>query len=248
MTVPRIAALTNRGRQRPENQDAVMAARAGAYTLIAVADGLGGLANGAVASRHAMSRVRTAFRSEEPSDPLERIVAALEAANGEFVEVANGEPEKAMGTTAVGILFGPAGTATFNIGDSRAYLLREGILRQLTDDHSVAADRMREGLLNPEEIATDPRRNQLTRCVGVDAAFGLDTTEPGPPLPGDRYLVCSDGLYGCVPDDEIARILVGANDPLEAAARLVEAANGAGGPDNISAGLAFLDEGEVTPR
>ncbi len=242
MTGPRIAALTNRGRQRPENQDAVMAARVGPYTLIAVADGLGGLANGAVASRHTMSRVRTAFRGEEPSDPLDRIVAALEIANTEFVEVANGEPEKAMGTTAVGILLGPARTATFNIGDSRAYRLRQGTLSQLTDDHSVAADRMREGLLAPDEIAHDPRRNQLTRCVGVDAAFGLETAEAGPPSPGDRYLVCSDGLYGSIPDDEIARIVGAATDPLEAVARLVDAANQAGGPDNISAGLAFFDE------
>lgn len=243
MVLPHIAVLTNRGRQRTENQDAVLALRFGdgQQMLLAIADGLGGLANGAVASRHALQRIRQALVTLDSESPIERIVAALGNANSEFVQAAEGDSQKTMGTTAVGLLFNSAGVLSYNIGDSRAYRLRDGVLQQLTQDHSVGADLVRQGLLTPDELSSDPRRNQLTRCVGVEPDFEPDIVGPAPVASRDRYLVCSDGLYGPLREEEIARLVEAAPDPLSACARLIDAANAAGGPDNISAGLAFFE-------
>lgn len=242
MTPPRLAVLTHRGLQRQENQDAVLANSPGddRGAVLVVADGLGGLANGALASRHATQRVRAAIRACEHDELFDCVVKALESSNGELVEAAEGAPEKALGTTVVGLYLSGDHCTAFHMGDSRAYLLRDGELSALTEDHNVAAARLREGFITAEEAAIDPGRHQVTRCLGVDAEFNLEVGEPITLRSGDRLLICSDGLHGPVDDARIARLLARAETPLAAAASLVRAALSEGAPDNVSAGIAFI--------
>jgi protein phosphatase len=234
-------AYTHVGKKRTRNEDAILALalpRQGEH-LLAVADGLGGLANGAAASNHALRRVRVAALRCEHDSARSCVEAALEVANQELVRFAEGDPTKALGTTFVGVLTQGATFVVLHIGDSRAYLLRSGELKQLTQDHSVVAEKVRVGILSAEEAAASPERNQVTRCIGVDEAFELEVAAASPLAAGDRLLTCSDGLHGPVSDADIARLLQGAPAPLRAARDLVAAALAAGAPDNVSVALAF---------
>jgi protein phosphatase len=138
-----------------------------------------------------------------------------------------------MGTTMTLVTLSPEGTATFaHVGDSRAYLFRGGDLRQVTRDHTVAAEYVAMGRITPEEAPTHPHRHKLTRTLGLTRFVDVDVEEV-PLEPGDRIVLCSDGLTEMVGDPEIAKAL---EDPTaeEATWRLIDLANGAGGVDNIS--------------
>lgn len=241
----RFALLSHPGirRQGKPNEDGILGLRLPGRdeTVIAVADGLGGLAHGAVASAHVLRRMRAALQDCSGESPLTCIVPALEQANRDLVDFAGGDPAKALGTTIVGLVIEPERFIPFHMGDSRAYALRAGSnLEQVTADHSVVAERVRRGLMTAAEAAESPERNQITRCLGVDPEFELEVGDPGALEPGMRLLVCSDGLHGPVSADQIATLLAYGDDPLAIARQLVLAAIRNGGPDNISVGVAVV--------
>ena len=203
--------------------------------IFAVADGMGGHLGGEVASLTAIEALRRSFSPEEGPEGLER---AIGVANEAVVTESNTTADlRDMGTTlAVVALVDADGDellAVGNIGDSRIYLLRDGELSQLTDDHSLPEELFRRGQLTKEEAAVDPRRNIVTRVLGPSFGEGPDIQNLVPYV-GDRVLICSDGLYNEVDDDDIAHALRTIGDPTDAARALVDLANDHGGGDNIS--------------
>lgn len=223
------AVASHRGRVRPNNQDTPYPSASGksdgTSVIVAVADGMGGAAGGEVASATAMQvAVSTA------GTPEERIRAANRAVFSEARE----RPDLAgMGTTITLALLGEDGTADFgHVGDSRAYLLRGKKMEQLTEDHTIVAEWVAIGAISAEDAKTHPRRGMLTRSVGVAPEVKIDEFTLDL-VPGDRLILCSDGLSGMINDEAIHGI--GGDGTVEEAAwALVEAANLAGGHDNVT--------------
>jgi protein phosphatase len=239
----RHAAATDTGLVRQSNQDALFADD----TLAIIADGMGGHAAGEVAAAMAIDIVRRGFQ-ESPN--VEGLVEAIQDANLEVVTDAREHPEHfGMGTTVIAVavtydLAGVASPTLVHVGDSRAYQLRDGALRQLSEDHSVAEEWVRMGRLTPEEAAVHPRRHQLTRGVGVEDTIAIDVTSINA-LPGDRILLCSDGLSNELDADTLARLSSAPNGLEFAVESLVSAAKVAGGHDNITVILLEFDEVNV---
>jgi protein phosphatase len=240
------ASLTDVGRRRPSNQD-VFGGRlvASGARLMIVADGMGGHAGGATASRLAVEAVETALEDSSEA-PGEALRAAMEAANARVYEqAANDVSLRGMGTTGVAMLFHPDGTAWLaNVGDSRAYRLRDGQFEQLSLDHSLVAEMERRGLITAEEAKHHPRRNEVLRSIGVAPEVSIDISQVELRA-GDRYLLCSDGLTGVVSDARIATLLA-APTLTDAARQLVDAANAGGGPDNITVQIARIPRNDLT--
>lgn len=240
MTRWRFAAATDTGVVRATNQDALHVDN----QLAIIADGMGGHAAGEVASEIAVNIVREDFAR---SGAVEGLHEAIEKANLAIIKDASDNPERfGMGTTviAVGITYDTEGVGSptlFNVGDSRAYQLRDGALRQLSDDHSVAEEWVRMGRLTPEEALTHPRRHQLTRALGVEEKLDIDVLSLDIHV-GDRILLCSDGLTNELSNEEIARIASAPNSLDAAVTELVNGAKRAGGNDNISVILLEFDE------
>jgi serine/threonine protein phosphatase PrpC len=228
------------GRVRTRNEDSYGEfTRPDGARLLVVADGMGGHQAGETASRVTVETVGQVFSaSAEPPEGTLR--EALEAANARVHEMAVENPElRGMGTTAVVLLFGSDGSGfVAHVGDSRLYRYRDDVLRPLTRDHSVVAELERRGLLTAEEAAVHPRRNEIIRSVGIEPSVDIEI-QSLEIRPGDRYLLCSDGLSGMVDDTEIAVILDGA-EPQEAAERLIERANEHGGQDNVTVQIAAV--------
>ena len=246
MTELRWGQATDVGRRRSKNEDMVLTAD----PLFAVADGMGGHAGGAVASLTAVQALRDAFRQDVSADGLERAVA--EANRAVFDKAASDPDLHQMGTTLSAIALVQADGddlfAVAHVGDSRVYLLRGGELSQLTDDHSVPQELYRAGHLSEAEAAADPRRNQVTRSVGIGRAVEADVQMLNP-FVGDRLVLCSDGLFNEVDDDALAGVLRTVDDPNEAARRLVDMANESGGGDNISIVIVdVVDDGHRAQR
>jgi serine/threonine protein phosphatase PrpC len=224
----RWASATHTGRVRSNNEDAVYPPTSGAgddTSLFIVADGMGGHVAGEIASRIA---VDTAV--DIVGGPGQRVIGANHAL---LLEVAERPELAGMGTTMTLLEIIDDVARIAHVGDSRAYLLRNGELRQLTEDHTVAAEYVAAGRLTPEEAMTHPQRNMITRALGLTQDLVVDEVEE-PVQPGDRFLLCSDGVNGMLTDNQIAEQLR-AGTPEEAAWGLIEAANAAGGNDNISA-------------
>ncbi len=233
MTTFRAGSATDVGRVRSNNQDSLLV-REG--ELFAVADGMGGHQGGEVASSLALSILEQAH--DDPTTAA--LVKAVRTANQAVFERAGSDPDlKGMGTTltalaAVDTREGPK-LGIVNVGDSRLYRLREGRdLEQLTEDHSLVASLVRQGRITAEEAETHPQRNILTRALGIDQAVAVDSWEIDPVV-GDRFLICSDGLFNEVDANRITATLRRYADPAEAAAELVRLANEGGGRDNITA-------------
>lgn len=228
----RSAASTHVGMRRQANEDRY--AIVPELGLFLVADGMGGHQAGQVASQLAAeAAIRAVDALQGASVSLaERLRHAVACANREIFAAARAKPELAgMGTTFVGMLFGGERLALAHVGDSRAYLLRGGRLRCLTDDHSIVGELLRRHEISEEAAAAHPHRHVLTRALGVRARTEPDLAEMTP-QEGDVLVLCSDGLTSHVEDDEIAE-RVGGEADLEVAARgLVDAANRAGGLDN----------------
>jgi protein phosphatase len=219
--------------------------------LFVVADGMGGHVAGEVASRIAVEAIE-AFTEETagadrnrtwpfPFDPTisleaNRLKTAFRLANRRIAAaVADSQDLRGMATTASAILCGGRSACVAHVGDSRVYVLRGQGLEQLTHDHSWVEEQVRAGTLSPSAARQHPWRNVVTRALSGGDDPEVDTTEIHPQQ-GDRYLLCSDGLFTVVPDQEIAEILADRKAGLEEICRrLVEAANAAGGPDNITA-------------
>lgn len=221
------AGLTDVGRVRAHNEDTVLVEP----PLFAVADGLGGHEAGEVASGVAVDALRKA--SPLHADP-KALGRAVHAANRAVIKAArDGLGRDNMGTTLTAAIVEGSRIAVAHVGDSRAYLLHGTSLERITEDHSMVADMIRQGTLTEEESRVHPNRSVITRALGTDPDMYADTFEVDAE-PGDRLLLCSDGLTGMLTDDRIAEILADYGDPEMAVRMLVDAANEAGGHDNIS--------------
>lgn len=243
MTRWRYAAATDTGLVRESNQDAIFVDD----SLAIVADGMGGHAAGEVASALTVDVIYDGYL-QNPT--VEGLYEAVQEANHAVLHEARLNPDHfGMGTTVIvlGLTHDEAGVISptlFHVGDSRAYQLRDGALRQLSEDHSVAEEWVRMGRLTPDEAATHPRRHQLTRGVGVEDSIDIDVMSVSATA-GDRVLLCSDGLSNELSNEELARL---ASSPIsldEAVTNLIAAAKHAGGRDNISVVLLEFDEVEV---
>ena len=229
------AAVTDKGRKRPSNEDAYgLSIEHGAYL---VCDGMGGAAAGEIASALAVEeamRVLTARLSDESASPRMAAEEAVFAANEAIFGRAQRNPRLAgMGTTLVGLLVRERRLWVVNIGDSRCYRLRNQSLQQLTDDHSLVEEQVRMGRMTHSEALRSPLRNVITRALGTQNSVTPDIIELEAE-PGDLYMLCSDGLTRELNDDLIESLL-GLDLPVESlCARLVNAAKKAGGHDNIT--------------
>jgi PPM family protein phosphatase len=225
--------------QRHNNQDSMYA---GPH-LVAVADGVGGAAGGEVASRLTITAL-IALDTDTINDPATALRAAAESADTSIRDtVANDGGLAGMSTTLTAMLATDDQLMLAHIGDSRAYLLRGGTLSQLTHDHTLVQSLIDEGQITEEEALTHPRRSWILRALDGRGQLDLDLT-PIDVEPGDRYLVCSDGLSSYVSEDDIAAGLAG-DDPQIAADRLTDLALRAGGPDNITCVVADPVDGEL---
>jgi protein phosphatase len=227
-------ASSDRGRTRPGNEDNFYRGT----TVFAVADGMGGHNAGEIASETAVGPLAALDgHAWDSAAEAERALAdAVRSANTDVVEQAAANPDyRGMGTTLTAVLIRDGRLHVAHVGDSRAYLYRpaEG-MSQLTTDHTLVEQLVREGRLSRDEIATHPQRSVITRAIGVESDVEVDTLPPLQLEPDDQILLCSDGLSGPVGDEEIARILAQTPDGDEACDALVRAANRAGGPDNIT--------------
>lgn len=227
----RTGAKTDVGLLRQRNEDSFVAE----YPLFAVADGLGGHVGGEVASHVALERLAKATTADGPEDAIsERLREAIHQANRAVGERASKEPRlTGMGTTLTAVVVGRDRLHLGHVGDSRAYLLRNGELRALTEDHTLVQRMVREGRLTPEQAGVHPQRSVLTRALGIEDDLEVDQTTVEVTA-GDRLLLCSDGLTAMVNDEDIQKILLEQEDPQAASNALVEAANAAGGQDNIT--------------
>jgi protein phosphatase len=237
-----IASLSHIGRVRTSNQDAYGEIDNGAGGLaLVVADGMGGHQGGEVASQLAVVTIGKVLREsrEEPDQALRK---AFLAANAAILESARSNPRYAgMGTTGVALLFPAKGDAwVAHVGDSRAYLFRDGKLTALTADHSYVAELQRRGVLSAAEAAVHPRRNEVLRSIGGEPELEVEI-RPVAAKPADCFLLCTDGLWGCVSESELANALANAR-PQDAVRMLVDLANHHGGPDNVTVQLARLPE------
>ncbi|MDQ1533649.1 MAG: family protein phosphatase [Actinomycetota bacterium] len=215
------------GRLRTGNEDGFLVDDR--LELYAVADGMGGHNAGEVASATALEALRAAVASGKALD------AAIVLANSAiFDKAATDRALAGMGTTLTAVrILGESTMLIGHVGDSRAYRIRDGVLEQLTEDHSLVEELVREGRLSPAEAEVHPRRSVITRALGIDPNVEVDLYTVDART-GDRVLLCSDGLTTMLRDEEVLRIGELDADPRVAADRLVDAANEAGGEDNIT--------------
>ncbi|WP_203721716.1 MerR family transcriptional regulator [Streptomyces coelicoflavus] len=225
----RYAAGSDAGLVRETNQDTAYAGS----RLLAVADGFG--AGGAPASAAAVDALKHLETDGVPAGGLLDVLAdAVEQAErAVHGAVRTGSAAEEAGTTLTAMFWTGSQLALVHIGDCRVYLLRDGELFRITHDHTVVQAMLDEGRIGPEEAASHPQRSMLVRALG-SGADGTPDMRLHDARPGDRYLLCSDGLPTVASDGEIHRVLAGAGEPERAVRELVALANGAGGPDNVS--------------
>ena len=268
MVTLRWGSATDPGRIRPDNEDNLLAAT----RVFAVADGMGGHRAGEVASALAIDLLRS--RLSEPGADLDDVVAAIAEANADIYRAALENPaQQGMGTTITALIVigdgtsdGPDGAAAetaetaegspaaaphelfalINVGDSRTYLLRHGRLRRVTVDHSYVQELVTTGHITDDEARTHPRRNIVTRALGIDPSVRVDAWTV-PIVRGDRFLLCSDGLVDEVHDDAIADVLTTISDAQAAADELVALANREGGRDNVTVLVVDVLDGAEPP-
>jgi PPM family protein phosphatase len=235
---------TDTGRARSNNEDSVAVEEASG--LVVLADGMGGYNAGEVASGMATSFIKTelgrwlseASDNASDTDVRRAMDICVDNANRAIFNAANSNPQYAgMGTTLVVGVFRDGRLLMGHVGDSRGYRLRAGRLQQITHDHSLLQEQIDSGLITAEQAAFSSNKNLVTRAVGVEDTVLLET-HLHDVLPGDTYLLCSDGLSDMLDDESIAQLLQGSDALPEVASALVDAANDAGGKDNISVVLA----------
>lgn len=231
----RTGVRTDVGRVRQGNEDAYLLHE----PLYGVADGMGGHVAGDIASRTAVETIEAAADGATPQDLPELVRAANRAIRAR----AERDPSlHGMGTTCTLVLIDGSTAHLAHVGDSRAYLLRGGELTQVTEDHTLVQRMVREGRISQEEAGHHPQRNIITRSLGVDDEVQVDTLTLELE-PGDRLLLASDGLTSMVSQEEIRRLLSDGDDPQAQADALVQAANDAGGEDNITVLVLHADDG-----
>lgn len=220
-----VGSATDIGRVRERNEDSVLVNP----PLYVVADGMGGHRGGQVASQVALETMEE-LATQGPGSLADHVRRANRAVWDRSVE---DERLSGMGTTLTAARIDGASALIAHVGDSRAYLLRDGMLRQLTTDHTLVDRMVRSGEITEAEADVHPHKNVLTRALGTDEQVEVDEDALAL-VDGDRLLICSDGLTGMVTEDQIQAILENSDHPQQAADRLVKAANRAGGIDNIS--------------
>lgn len=237
-----LANLTDTGCHRPENEDYYGYAEPESDSdferkgrLAMVADGMGGHAGGQMASAIAVERVREVYLGDPNEDPTECLRAALSDAHAAIQDYAQQHPEFAgMGTTCTCAVVKDAQLYYGHVGDSRLYLIRNSTISQVTEDHSMVAQLVRQGTLTPEEAAVHPEKNVLTAALGMGSAVPAEfAATPEVLEPADILLLCTDGLHGLVSDQEMLAIATG-NRGREACQELVRLAKERGGFDNIT--------------
>ncbi|MCC7008241.1 MAG: serine/threonine-protein phosphatase [Acidobacteria bacterium] len=248
------AAASHPGLRRDENEDAF--AIRDDLGLYLVADGMGGHAAGEVASRIAIETIEAFVRDTHdadvnrtwpfPYDPAlsldgNRLKAAFLLANRRLgAAVDENEALRGMATTAAAVLFGTGKPAVAHVGDSRVYLCRDGALRQVTQDHSWVSEQVRAGLISETDARRHPWRNVVTRALSGGQDLQVDVAE-FEVQPHDRLLLCSDGLHGVIAPDRLAALVQQPAPLADVCRTLVDAANDAGGPDNITVALLQID-------
>ena len=239
------AQRTDIGLQRSLNEDSALSflpedpqilSKKGA--LFVVADGLGGHSQGEVASQLAVSIVQSAYYQNERDELGLALRQAVEQANAHIYQENQSQspqpsPDKRMGTTCVAAVLQDDTLYVANVGDSRAYIVRAGQVKQVSLDHSVTAEQIRAGLLKPEQVADHPQRKMITRCLGEEGNVEVDIFTEKVQV-GDLLLLCTDGLTQYLDDEELRKI-VQTYDPQESVQHLIERANERGGEDNITA-------------
>jgi serine/threonine protein phosphatase PrpC len=251
---PVAAGLTDVGMVRKNNEDAFFVALD--KGLLVVADGMGGHASGETASRMAVDVIHNYFNDaagggktpligaydDDFTENTNRLGSAVRLANMAVYEAGQNNAQwKGMGTTVVCALLHNRKLSIAHVGDSRLYLIRAGGIEQLTDDHSVVAEQVKQDLISREEAQKSEIKNILTRAVGVEAEVRVDLNELD--LFGDDILVlCTDGLTNMVRDEEILSTVLAGQDPAIAGQRLIEMANKSGGQDNVTAIVAYILE------
>jgi serine/threonine protein phosphatase PrpC len=241
--------LTHVGRQRQHNEDAFLVEDEA--MLFLVADGMGGHAAGEIASRIAVDSISEFILHTKEDDgtwphaydehfrrSTNRLMAALRMANTRVLEAMRKDARlRGMGTTVVACMAEGDTVSVAHVGDSRAYLIRDGQLSRITNDHSWVFEQVQAGMLTEAEAEKHPLRNVITRALGGALQVTPDASEIEA-RPGDVFLLCSDGLTGMVPESEIQRIVTSTNGDLEKACQaLIDAANERGGLDNVTAVL-----------
>jgi protein phosphatase len=227
--IGRVATITDTGRKRRRNEDAFVSEP----PLFAIADGMGGAQAGEVASRLAAAAVREGVPRALAGE--DRIFELIQEANRRVYDRANSDPNTSgMGTTMTVALVEGERVAFGHVGDSRAYLIRDGEMQQLTEDHSLVNELLKSGKLSPEEAGTHPQKAVITRAVGTDPDVDVDTFTV-PAQAGDLFLLCSDGLTDVVAEEEILELVERNRQDIDRALRtLVKEANRGGGEDNIT--------------
>jgi protein phosphatase len=245
----RAEGLTHVGRQRQHNEDAFLVEKDAGLFL--VADGMGGHAAGEIASRIAVDSITEFILHTKEDDgtwphaydehfsrTTNRLMAAVRMANTRVLEAMRKDARlRGMGTTVVACLADDQTVSVAHVGDSRAYLIRDGALSRITNDHSWVFEQVQAGMLSEAEAEKHPLRNVITRALGGALQVTPDASEIAT-KPGDVFLLCSDGLTGMVPESEILRVVTSNNgDMLRACQQLIDAANERGGLDNVTAVL-----------
>jgi PPM family protein phosphatase len=239
VTISRSAAMTDAGRRRRRNEDSYIREP----PLFAIADGMGGAQAGELASQLAATAFREAAGTEaSPEQQVTDLI--LEANRRVFARSSEDQAVSGMGTTATVALVHDGGVTIGHVGDSRAYLIRDGRLEQVTEDHSLVSELVRSGKLSPEEADSHPQRSVITRVLGTEPDVDVDTFSVRT-QPGDLFLLCSDGLTSMVDDQTILEIVDRNRTNLDGAVReLVRTANRKGGEDNITV-ICFEIDGAV---
>ncbi len=239
----RYAARSDRGLIRDGNQDSVYAGP----RLLAVADGMGGMAAGDVASNIVIAAMAP-LDEDVPGDALlDNLRSAVDTANQQLRDAVDANPAmEGMGTTLTAMLFSGSKFGTVHIGDSRAYLLRDGEFVQVTKDDTYVQMLVDEGRISPEEASSHPQRSLLTRALDgrdIDPEYAIR-----PAVAGDRYLICSDGLTAVVSAETIAETLREYVDPAQCVERLIQLALRGGGPDNITVIVADVTDEDIVEQ
>lgn len=227
----RSCAISDVGKKRQKNEDSYLINDE--KRLFIVADGMGGHAGGEYASRIAITTIEESFQSENESNPESLIETSIQEAGEKIINKAEQDRAlRGMGTTVIALHVGDKKAVLGHVGDSRAYLFRDGVLEQLTEDHSLVNEQLKSGLISEEEARTHQFKNIITRSLGVTPEVEVDLISKKLKV-GDAFLLCSDGLSNLVEMNEMEKELREKESVL-AAKSLVDLANKRGGDDNIT--------------
>jgi protein phosphatase len=245
-----VAGITHVGMKRNHNEDNYLLLPE--ENLCVVADGMGGHSSGEIASKIAVEELgeffRMTSRDQDATWPFKmdksrnydenRLATGIKLANAKIFERASSDSKyKGMGTTIVSVHFANAVAYVGHVGDSRVYFFREGVLKQVTEDHSLLNDYLKAKKLTPEEIENFPHKNVIVRALGMKESVVVDVTRIEP-KDGDVFLLCSDGLSGMVTDPQMQEVLSRTSELEKACSQLIDLANAAGGNDNVTCVLA----------